>query len=50
MGLCLIGTGAFFSEAKSPEHEADRSDPSDAVVKIEWSYTSTFHTSPWSDP
>ena len=50
MGLCPIGTGAIFPEAKLPGHEADRSDPSDADVIIAWSYTSTFCTSSWRHP
>ena len=50
VGLCPIGTGAIFPEAKLPGHEADRSDPSDADVIIAWSYTSTFCTSSWRHP
>jgi hypothetical protein len=44
VGLCPIGAVALFPEAQLPGHEADRSDPSDADVKIAWSYTSTFRT------
>jgi hypothetical protein len=36
VGFCPIGTRALFPEAKLPGHEADRSDPSDADVKIAW--------------
>ena len=34
VGLCPIGTGATFPEAKLPGHEADRSASSDADVNI----------------
>ena len=50
VGLSPLGTGALFPEAKLPGHEADRSDPSDADVKIAWNYSSTFFTSSWRDP
>ena len=50
VGICPIGTGALLPEPKLPGHEADRSDPSVADVKIAWRYTSTFRTSSWHDP
>jgi len=35
------GGGAFFSEIKRPDREADHPPPSSAEVKNAWSYTST---------